>query len=126
MFGDFNATLSPDDRKGCAPSSKPSKLFQNLIVDHGLRDMGFTGPYFTWSRGQAAVRLDRYICNSYFDESFPVAVVHHLLRMRSDHRPILLQIGHMSRRSHVIPFCYFSGWISHDDFPRMVADNWSP
>ncbi|KAK8628178.1 hypothetical protein V6N13_063889 [Hibiscus sabdariffa] len=41
--------------------------------------MGYTGLPFTWSRGQAAVRLDRYICNSYFDESFPEAVVHHLL-----------------------------------------------
>ncbi|KAK8628179.1 hypothetical protein V6N13_063890 [Hibiscus sabdariffa] len=27
LFGDFKATLSPDDRKGYAPSSKPSKLF---------------------------------------------------------------------------------------------------
>ncbi|KAK8598334.1 hypothetical protein V6N13_094307 [Hibiscus sabdariffa] len=79
LFGDFNATLSPDDRKGCASSSKPSKLFQNLIVDHALRDMGYSGPSFTWSRGQAFVRLDRYICNSYFDESFPEAIVHHLL-----------------------------------------------
>ncbi|KAK8694847.1 hypothetical protein V6N13_072391 [Hibiscus sabdariffa] len=124
LFADFNISL--DDRKGCAPSSKPSKLFQNLIVDHGLRDMGYTGTSFTWSRGQVVVRLDRYICNSYFDESFPTAVVHHLLRMRSDHRPILLQIGHISRRSKVSPFRYFSGWISHDDFPRMVEDNWSP
>ncbi|KAL4340570.1 hypothetical protein GQ457_08G000230 [Hibiscus cannabinus] len=116
----------PDDRKGCASSSKPSKLFQNLIVDHALRDMGYSGPSFTWSRGQAFVRLDRYICNSYFDESFPEAIVHHLLRMRLDHRPILLQIGHTSRRTKVSPFRYFSGWISHSDFPRMVADNWLP
>ncbi|KAK8633599.1 hypothetical protein V6N13_014443 [Hibiscus sabdariffa] len=108
IFGDFNATLSPDERKGCVRSSKPSKIFQNLIFDNGLRDMGFNGPSFPWSSGQASVRLDRFICNSYFDESFPVAVVHHLLHMRSD------------------PFRYFSGWISHDDFPRMVADNWSP
>ncbi|KAK8646751.1 hypothetical protein V6N13_120528 [Hibiscus sabdariffa] len=50
LFGDFNATLSPDDRKGCASSSKPSKLFQNLIVDHALREMGYSGPSFTCYR----------------------------------------------------------------------------
>ncbi|KAK8709757.1 hypothetical protein V6N13_060764 [Hibiscus sabdariffa] len=79
MFGDFNATLSSADRKGCSPSTKPNKAFQNLLLDNGLRDMGFHGPEFTWSRGLAAVRLDRFICNSYFDEAYPVAMVHHLL-----------------------------------------------
>ncbi|KAK8573416.1 hypothetical protein V6N13_100213 [Hibiscus sabdariffa] len=123
MFGDFNATLSPADRQGCAPSTRPNKAFQNLIFDNGLRDMGFHGPEFTWSRGAVSVRPDRFICNSYFDEAFPVAMVRHLLRMRSDHRPILLQIGNVSRQSGATPFRYFSGWLSHEDFSRMVEDN---
>ncbi|KAK8683792.1 hypothetical protein V6N13_039840 [Hibiscus sabdariffa] len=82
MFGDFNATLSTTDRKGCSPLAKPNKAFQNLLLDNGLRDMGFHGPEFTWSRGLASVRLDHFICNSYFDEVFPVVMVHHLLRIR--------------------------------------------
>ncbi|GMI90558.1 hypothetical protein HRI_002725100 [Hibiscus trionum] len=47
IFGDFNATLSPSDRKGCSPSSKPSPAFQRLLFDNGLRDMGYTGPCYT-------------------------------------------------------------------------------
>ncbi|GMI89564.1 hypothetical protein HRI_002625700 [Hibiscus trionum] len=99
IFGDFNATLSWEDRKGCALSARPSKDFQHLTLDHCLRDMGYSGPDFTWSRGLASVRLDHFLCNSYFDELFPEASVQHLLRLRSDHRPILLQIGAANHRS---------------------------
>ncbi|GMJ02877.1 hypothetical protein HRI_003956900 [Hibiscus trionum] len=67
LFGDFNATLFDSDRKGCAGSSKPSIAFKNLLHDHGLRDMGYSGPDFTWARGNAFVRLDRFVCNSYWD-----------------------------------------------------------
>ncbi|KAK8694484.1 hypothetical protein V6N13_072035 [Hibiscus sabdariffa] len=122
LFGDFNATLSIDDRMGCIQA--PSKAFQHLLLDFGLRDMGYQGPDFTWNRGLAKARLDRFICNSYWDEAYPISVVSHLLRIRSDHRPILLQVGNF--RAHHSPsrFRYFSGWLSHEDFNRMVSDNW--
>ncbi|GMI86879.1 hypothetical protein HRI_002357200 [Hibiscus trionum] len=126
IFGDFNATLSSEDRQGCSSSARPSKDFHRLMLDHCLRDMGYSGPDFTWSRGLASVRLDRFICNVYFDESYPEASVQHLLRMRSDHRPIFLQIGAAHHRSPSKPFRYFSGWNSHEDFSRMVLDNWVP
>ncbi|KAK8708562.1 hypothetical protein V6N13_059600 [Hibiscus sabdariffa] len=52
--------------------------------------------------------------------------VQHLLRLKLDHRPILLQVGTSVSRSSHAPFRYLSGWSSHIDFDRMVADNWSP
>ncbi|KAK8617514.1 hypothetical protein V6N13_080426 [Hibiscus sabdariffa] len=87
LFGDFNSTLKAIDRKGCALSSKPSRDFQNLLLDYGLRDMGYQGPDFTWS-------------------------------------PILLQVGHVLNRRSSNPFRYISAWLSHEDFDRMVSDNW--
>ncbi|KAL4296041.1 hypothetical protein GQ457_12G028380 [Hibiscus cannabinus] len=80
IVGDFNATLFYSDRQGCAVSAKPSKAFRDFVFDHGLRDMGFSGPDFTWSRGMAHVRLDRFLCNSYWDETFPESIVNILLR----------------------------------------------
>ncbi|KAK8606369.1 hypothetical protein V6N13_030652 [Hibiscus sabdariffa] len=124
LFGDFNATLVAADKSGCAQSSIPSRGFQNLLFDYGLRDMGYQGPAYTWSRGSAYVRLDRFIYNSYYDKTYPESIVHHLLRMRSDHRPILLTIGRPSCNHRPSPFRYFSAWQSHADFSRMVADNW--
>ncbi|KAK8615567.1 hypothetical protein V6N13_017152 [Hibiscus sabdariffa] len=126
IFGDFNATLTESDREGCALSTKPSTLFQSLVYDHGLRDMGFNGPEFTWSRGQAQARLDRFLCNSHWDEEFSDSSIQHLFRMRSDHQPILLQVGNSRQFPPHTHFRYFSGWNTHDDFTRMVSDNWVP
>ncbi|XP_038993416.1 uncharacterized protein LOC120117180 [Hibiscus syriacus] len=70
------------------------------------------GPDFTWSHGMAQARLDRVLCNSYWDE-FP------------DSMPILLSVGDNNKHHHNHPFRYFSGWLKHDDFPRLVTDNWS-
>ncbi|XP_039014628.1 uncharacterized protein LOC120144681 [Hibiscus syriacus] len=85
LFGDFNATVFDLARKGCAASTTSSRAFQNLIFDHGLRDMGYQDPDFTWTRGFAHARLDRFICNSYWDENYLDSEVQHLLRFRSDH-----------------------------------------
>ncbi|KAK8669449.1 hypothetical protein V6N13_106880 [Hibiscus sabdariffa] len=90
LFGDFNATLSIDDRMSCALSTKPCHLFRKFLFDYGLRDMGFSGPNFTWHRGCAQARLDCFLCNMHWDESIPESSVHHLLRMKSDHHPLLL------------------------------------
>ncbi|KAK8659337.1 hypothetical protein V6N13_029542 [Hibiscus sabdariffa] len=88
--------------------------------------MGYQGLDFTWTRGMAQARLDRFIYNSYWDEAYPISIVSHLLRLRSDHRPILLQVGNSRAQSSSSRFRYFSGWLSHEDFHRMVSDNWCP
>ncbi|KAK8598764.1 hypothetical protein V6N13_094724 [Hibiscus sabdariffa] len=124
IFGDFNATVHSDDRKRCLQA--PCKAFQNFLLDYGLRDMGYQGPKYTWSRGLAQARLDRFICNSYWDEEYPTSVVSHLLQLRSDHRPIFLEVGHSRPPPMFHQFRYFSGWLAHEDFNRMVLDNWCP
>ncbi|KAK8694845.1 hypothetical protein V6N13_072389 [Hibiscus sabdariffa] len=43
LCGDFNATLHIVDHKGCSPNSRPSRAFQDLVLNHGLRDMEFQG-----------------------------------------------------------------------------------
>ncbi|GMJ02216.1 hypothetical protein HRI_003890800 [Hibiscus trionum] len=126
ICGDFNATLFDSDRRGCASSSIPCKEFQSFVFSNGLRDMGFSGPEFTWSCRMAHARLDRFLCNDLWDEAFPDSMVSHLLHMRSDHRPISLHVGNSSSFPVPPSFKYFSGWNSHEDFARMVHDNWQP
>ncbi|KAK8663563.1 hypothetical protein V6N13_083375 [Hibiscus sabdariffa] len=65
---------------------------------------------------QTPARLDRFLCNSYWDDTFPISVVSHLLRLCSDHRPILLQVGNSSLQHQKTRFRYFSEWLSHEDF----------
>ncbi|XP_039033441.1 uncharacterized protein LOC120169347 [Hibiscus syriacus] len=73
--GDFNATVSTAERKGCASSAKSSNDFQTFIFDMGLRDMGFHGPEFTWTRGLQHACSDRILCNNEWDQAFPTSNV---------------------------------------------------
>ncbi|KAK8607115.1 hypothetical protein V6N13_052861 [Hibiscus sabdariffa] len=81
---------------------------------------------YTWNCGFTQATLDHFLCNSYWDESFPDSSVHHLLRMKSDHRPICLYVGESVQSFSTSPFRYLSSWSAHSDFNRMVEDNWLP
>ncbi|KAK8715388.1 hypothetical protein V6N13_042722 [Hibiscus sabdariffa] len=52
LFRDFNATLFHSDRIGGSSFMKPSKYFNDLVHDFGLRDMGFQ-----WSELHLATRF---------------------------------------------------------------------
>ncbi|KAG8490242.1 hypothetical protein CXB51_015567 [Gossypium anomalum] len=54
------------------------------------RDLGFSGPAFTWQRGSTYVRLDRALANDEWMATFPQSLVQHLPRIKSYHRPLLL------------------------------------
>ncbi|KAK8598499.1 hypothetical protein V6N13_094468 [Hibiscus sabdariffa] len=69
----------------------------------------------------AHARLDRFICNTYWDEAFPESSVSHLLRMCSDHRHVLLQVGHLPSGSPKPPFRYFTGSLSETIRSSTVA-----
>ncbi|KAK8694894.1 hypothetical protein V6N13_072438 [Hibiscus sabdariffa] len=122
-FGDFNATLSPADRLGCI-SGSPERSFQDMVSDYGLHDLGYSGPNFTWSRGNCSIRLDRCFGNAHWFERFPRSFLHHLLRMKSDHRPICLSTDDQVPATRSYAFKYLADWSLHSDFNRFVRDNW--
>ncbi|KAH1108511.1 hypothetical protein J1N35_012279 [Gossypium stocksii] len=59
-----------------------------------VQDLGFCGPSFTWQRGATSVRLDRALANDEWMLTFPQCLVHHLIRIKSNHRPLLLSTNH--------------------------------
>ncbi|KAK8628349.1 hypothetical protein V6N13_064058 [Hibiscus sabdariffa] len=124
IIRDFNATLYSSDRQGCVSSSKLDSNFQSLIFDCGLHDLGHNGPNFTWYKGSCAVRLDRGICNGAWLESFPASSIQHLLRMKSDHHPLMLTLVDLIPHFRPKFFRYFVRWIAHPDFNRLVHSRW--
>ncbi|KAK8621877.1 hypothetical protein V6N13_097505 [Hibiscus sabdariffa] len=90
ILGDFNATLTAADRRGCS-SNSPKQSFSDMVFNCGLMDLGFPGPTFTWYSGSRAMWLDCCFDNTAWFSSFPNFILHHLVRMKSDHRPLLLQ-----------------------------------
>lgn len=92
LASDWNAILSEDEYEGPRRQVNHSCLrFQDFLFDYALADMGFIGPKFTWQRGITLERLDRALCNLKWSERFPNARVRHLHRLKSDHRPLLIE-----------------------------------
>ncbi|KAK8599267.1 hypothetical protein V6N13_077198 [Hibiscus sabdariffa] len=124
ILGDFNATLTHADRRECT-SSAPESGFQDMVSTCGLHELDFSGPHFTWYRGNCSVRLDRCIGNSLWFTQFPHSILHHLTRMKSDHRPICLETADHVSRGRVHSFHYFAGWTLHRGFHSFVSTNWN-
>ncbi|KAL4289808.1 hypothetical protein GQ457_14G017730 [Hibiscus cannabinus] len=124
--GDLNVIASLFERQG--GSHYRSNICRDLgdfMMDTGLLDMGFNGPKFTWKRGTLSQQLDRCICNSAWYELFPSSEVFHLIKLGSDHRPILLDIGSSITSSGYRPFRYIVAWNDHPGFNDFLKEAWS-
>lgn len=87
--------------------------------------MGFNRPTFTWQRGGTFVRLDRALANDAWVSIFPQYFVHHLTRIKSDHRPLLLSIRQDLSIPQGRPFRFLAGWMKHSDFSNLVKERWN-
>ena len=93
LSGDFNAILDCSENNGGSIRRVGScTKFKKWVDDWSIMDLGFEGPKFTWSHGLVLERLDRLLCNEAWLDLFPDSRVLHLARIKSDHRPILLQM----------------------------------
>ncbi|KAL4333466.1 hypothetical protein GQ457_07G012960 [Hibiscus cannabinus] len=123
--GDLNVIRSASERFG--GSNRRSGIcsyFNDFLLNSGLIDMGFSGPRFTWRRGNLFQRLDRCLCNSAWLQAFPWSAVYHLLKLGSDHRPIMLRLVEDGATCGNRPFRYLSAWNDHSDFPLFLKSVW--
>lgn len=91
-------------------------LFQSFCSYCSLRDLGFYGPEFTWNQGSLFKRLDKTLCNFEWEEFAPATMVHHLYKLKSDHRPIAISLDNNSSPKVYRPFHFLSGWLSHCEY----------
>lgn len=94
VLGDFNATLTDNERKGGAsdPANRGRQSFRNMIHECELIDAGFQRSPYTWRRGTLFQRLDRMLINMQWRARFAQAAVFHLPYFKSDHRVVLMQM----------------------------------
>ncbi|KAJ8446074.1 hypothetical protein Cgig2_017576 [Carnegiea gigantea] len=70
LEGDFNETRTLEEKDhGDSDMARSCQNFSHWIENNELLDLGFTGPRFTWSRGNSYctrknARLDRALCNT--------------------------------------------------------------
>lgn len=86
--------------------------------------LGFHGPSFTWQRGRVLERLDRAISNEAWGRAFPNCLVTHLAKIKSDHRPLLVDLCLNLKIPRGRPFRFLAGWAQHQNFSEIVNTLW--
>ncbi|XP_070040902.1 uncharacterized protein [Nicotiana tomentosiformis] len=67
--------------------------------------------------------LDRIFVNFPFQSLFPNIEVEHLMRIGSDHAPLLMSCGEEAMQ-FVKPFKFLNFWTKHETFMEVVRQNW--
>ncbi|CAL1405873.1 unnamed protein product [Linum trigynum] len=132
LTGDFNAISRPEEKSGLPARNtlRRCQIFTERINSAELVDLGFSGPKFTWSRGDhdqtfKASRLDRSLCNLRWNATFPNSTVIHLPRYQSDHNPILTNV--ILQPSQPYPakqFRFEAAWMTNNTLPNLISSAW--
>jgi hypothetical protein len=103
-------------------------LFNAVIDGLNLRELQMSGRKYTWANNLATPtfeKLDRVLLTTEWEEKFPLSTVQALAREVSDHTPLLLNSGEISRIATQPMFKFELGWLLRDGFLDMVRDIWA-
>ncbi|XP_059627963.1 uncharacterized protein LOC132270774 [Cornus florida] len=110
LGGDFNSVRSPFERSTGGRWSSEMTQFSYFIDGNLLIDLPLEGATFTWSSGRDP------------EEKFPDVTQSALVRVTSDHVPLVLDCGGM--RSRRTPFRFENMWLRVEDFQEKVQSWW--
>ncbi|MFQ6620222.1 hypothetical protein Gotur_000757 [Gossypium turneri] len=121
---DFNALLISNDKKEGSRAGIGCPLFDEFLEKANLHYLGFKGLSFTWHRRATFERLDRAIRNNAWIKGFLSCSATHLLRLISDHRPLLFSLKPMILLPRGRPFRFLAKGVEHPNFSNFVRDKW--
>jgi endonuclease/exonuclease/phosphatase family metal-dependent hydrolase len=126
LCGDFNLTLSADDRSNSRGQSQVAAQFEDTIQQLNTIDLDLHGRNFTWSNERdipTFVRFDRFLitpaCTTKFPNSFQLA----LPNPTSDHYPLLCQCSTYYAKPNIFHFKNY--WLKIETFKDLVATQWT-
>ncbi|KAF5471907.1 hypothetical protein F2P56_008670 [Juglans regia] len=91
--GDFNVVRFQSESFGNRRLRPASLEFSKCIFDLNLIDLPLAGGPATWSNNQTWTRLDRFLISPEWERHFSDVWQKRLVRLASDHWPILLDCG---------------------------------
>ncbi|KAI0497209.1 hypothetical protein KFK09_020431 [Dendrobium nobile] len=131
IAGDFNCLTSREDKKGGRrfKFTQGSKEMESFFTNNDFHEVNFIGPRFTWCNnkiGGARIleRLDRCFLNSNSLNLSSNLVLKHLVRIASDHCPIILSIL-LLKPSHVKIIKFEDVWTSYLAALKVVKKAWA-
>lgn len=130
VCGDFNEIMySFEKKEGWPQDEKRIEAFREVLRDCQLYDLGYSGHWFTWERGNFQTkniweRLDRGVTNESMIEIFPSMEIRHLLHTYSDHYPFLFFLDPREVFCSTRSFRFEAWWILEDTFDAEVRRIW--
>lgn len=102
--------------------------FNSFIANLELRELSRSSPTFTWTNKQeipVQVVLDSVLVSTDWDDKFPTSLLSSILRVGSDHTPLLLDTNELDvkRCSY---FKFESAWLIQESFVEMVRLKMTP
>nr|XP_043623555.1 uncharacterized protein LOC122595278 [Erigeron canadensis] len=125
ICGDFNSVRCRDDRMGSLFSAMNARNFNEFIDNGKLIDVAMGRHKFTRLSldGLKGSRIDRFLVNQEFLDSFNDITMEALDDMISDHRPLLLKQQHVDFGP--TPFKFYNSWMNLEDFEGVLKDSWN-
>jgi hypothetical protein len=120
--GDFNAIILHCERSRGAGFRRAASDFADFIMDHGLMDLPLAGGVSTWSNSSSWPRLDRFLVSPDWEMGYPGLIQRNLLRVCSDHAPIILSRSGLQNGKH--SFKFENMWLKEEGFVDKVRDWW--
>jgi hypothetical protein len=120
--GDFNVTLFHNERSGRV-RRRAVAAFADFAAEMGLMDLPLAGGVSTWANNLSWSRLDRFLVSPEWELSYPGLMQKKLLRVCSDHAPIILMRGCLQNGKS--SFKFENMWLKVDGFVDKVRVWWS-
>ncbi|KAA3479296.1 reverse transcriptase [Gossypium australe] len=128
--GDFNEILFGFEKKGGGTRDQGRMdAFRDILEECQLMDIGYSGTWFTWERGNLPEtsireRLDRGVANEKWITLFPMGRVQHLSFSMSDHCPLLISKDYPKSYSAQQKFHFESWWTLEDSTGKVIKEAW--
>jgi hypothetical protein len=97
--------------------------FADFTAEIGLMDLPLAGGVSTWANNLSWSRLDRFLVSPDWELSYPGLMQKKLLRVCSDHAPILLMRGCVQNGNS--SFKFENMWLKEEGFVDKVKVWWS-
>lgn len=130
-YCDFNEILSMEEKSGGAlrPQSQMDR-FRDAVNLCGFKDLGYSGPNFTWCNMQAGdsrvyLRLDRALASTDWIDKFGEVRVNHLVESTSDHCVLFISDPETRKQSRARRFHFEAMWTKCKDYKNIIEAAWS-